>query len=90
VISEGSNVTDSIQKVCKLATEELKSRCEVKNVAMDGNCMFSSLALQLSSSHRRSPDEIRQEVVDYVQSHSHMVSVVFTKIAFYYNEAYFL
>jgi len=55
-----------IDQVCAVTSEELRVKCMAENVAMDGNCLFSSLALQLG---RQSPDaarEVRQEVVDYI------------------------
>ena len=45
---------------------------KVQDVAMDGNCMFSSIAIQLGNT----PDshmEVRSEIVEYMESHPEMV-----------------
>lgn len=56
----------------KLITVDTFALYEVTDVAPDGNCMFSCLALQLGKPPE-AHSEIRSEIVLYMRSHSEMV-----------------
>lgn len=64
--------------VRNIASENLQTDCAVHNVPMDGNCLFTSLALQLDRPAAASRD-IRTEVVQYLESHTEMVSLWYSQ-----------
>ena len=62
-----------------LFLDKQRSRFEnyrVEYVSPDGNCMFSSLALQLGKSES-SHHVIRLELMDYLRQHPSIVSIIF-------------
>ncbi len=46
---------------------------EIENVESDGDCLFSSIALQLGRS-RAEANGVRSEIVQYLRDHPQMVS----------------
>jgi len=64
-----------MQKIAEMASKELKKPCTVDNVTMDGNCLSSSLALQLGRSSPTAGRTLRGEIVDYIKSNPQMVEV---------------
>lgn len=58
--------------VAEMASEELQTQCIVDNVNMEGNCLFSSSALQLGRSSPNVGRSLRAEIVDYIKSHPEM------------------
>jgi len=66
--------SDKIRALAELASRYLETDCTVQNVAMDGNCLFTSLALQLGRSVDAS-HEVRSEVVDYISTNPQTVSL---------------
>lgn len=46
---------------------------DVENVASDGDCMFSALALQLGRTGESAAQCVRSELVGYLRSHRNMV-----------------
>lgn len=69
-----SEVSVMVRKISEIATQNLQTECMVDNVPMDGNCLFTSLALQLGRPADASRD-VRSEVVQYLESHREMVSL---------------
>jgi len=67
-----------LQRICEIATTELKVNCRVSNVPMDGNCQFSAIALQINT--QQSPDaaltasDVRLQIINFITSHRCMVS----------------
>jgi hypothetical protein len=61
------------ERISDIALAELKLPCSVENVAMDGNCLFSSIALQLGRRGLHAGLDIRREIVEYIGSHRDMV-----------------
>ena len=51
--------------ICDKASKELGVNCTVENVAMDGNCVFSSMALQLGRTGSNARLAVRTEVMDF-------------------------
>ena len=68
--------SDGMDKLKRLAEHE---NCAVTDVARDGNCMFSALALQLKRfepdqiGSALSAEDIRAELVAYIREHLEMV-----------------
>ena len=52
--------------ICDKASNELGVNCTVENVAMDGNCLFSSMALQLGRTGSNASLAVWTEVMDYL------------------------
>ena len=69
-----SDISLMVRNISEIATQYLQTECMVDNVPMDGNCMFSSLGLQLDRPVESSRD-IRSEVVHYLESNREMVSI---------------
>ena len=59
--------------ICDKASKELAVNCTVENVAMDGNCLFSSMASQLGRTGSNASLAVRTEVMDYLDFHREMV-----------------
>jgi hypothetical protein len=76
VIVSDSHMKAMITKISSIAADELKVSCRVVNVAMDGNCMFSSMALQLGRNSTNAGHDVRDELVQYMTSHREMVGYV--------------
>lgn len=67
----------------KSGIDRLKVICsdnnwEVENVEPDGDCMFSSLAIQLGRREEMAAYGVRSELVEYLRYHADMVSSTFS------------
>jgi hypothetical protein len=73
-ISGGRNQqSDMSSKIIALVKIQLHRECEIDNVPMDGNCLFSSLALQQGNRSHNTAAKIRAELVDYIKQSPDMV-----------------
>jgi len=75
-----------VKKIIEIAEKHLQCRCVVENVPMDGNCMFSSIALQIERLESNASTEVREQLLEYMTSHPEMVSKTAT-YALTYSDA---
>ena len=65
---------DVWEKLRHITANKLHRKCEIQDVPADGNCLFTSLALQLNRSEPDAGARVRAEIVSYLESHPEVVS----------------
>jgi len=69
-----------LEKLRHITANQLHNKCEIQNVPADGNCLFTSLALQLNRSEPDAGARVRAEIVTYLESHPEVVSTICNRL----------